>query len=182
MNFLADLFSQGYQYKSLDAYRSAMSLVHDKVDVGQHPLVSRLLKGAFHQRPPQPRHTRTWDVSMYIWLQRISGPWGPNDRLPLQDLSHKLAMLMAFTRPSRSADLANLDITRRTYSQEGVPFLPTALSKQCRQQKHGTELFFSRYTHDDLLCPVAAWHGINGIRIAYQPIEREPLNAFSWGD
>ena len=41
---------------------------------------------------------------------------GPNDRLPLQDLSHKLAMLMALTRPSRSADLANLDISRRTYS------------------------------------------------------------------
>ena len=81
---------------------------------------------------------------------------GPNDRLPLQDLSHKLAMLMALTRPSRSADLANLDITRRTYSQEGVTFLPTALSKQSRQQKHGTEFFFPCYTHDDLLCPVAA--------------------------
>ena len=32
VNFLADLFSQGYQYRSLNAYRSAISLVYDKVD------------------------------------------------------------------------------------------------------------------------------------------------------
>jgi hypothetical protein len=30
VNFLADLFSQGYQYRSLNAYRSAISSVHDK--------------------------------------------------------------------------------------------------------------------------------------------------------
>ena len=43
----------------------SISSVHEKVDgyeVGQHPLVSRLLKGAFNQRPPQPRYTYTWNV------------------------------------------------------------------------------------------------------------------------
>ena len=154
VNFLADLFSQGYQYRSLNAYRSAISSVHDKVDgydVGQHPLVSRLLKGAFHQRPPKPRYTQTWDVSMVTSYIRSMGA---NNRLSLQNLSHKLSMLMALTRPSRSADLANLDLNHRTYSSEGVTFLPTALSKQSRQKKHGTEFFFPGYTLDDLLCPV----------------------------
>ena len=48
VNFLAHLFEEGYQYRSLNAYRSAISSVHDKVDgvtVGQHPLVARVLKG-----------------------------------------------------------------------------------------------------------------------------------------
>ena len=57
MNFLADLHSQGYQNNSLNAYQSAISSVHDKVDdmdVGKHQLVTRLLKGAFHARPPLP--------------------------------------------------------------------------------------------------------------------------------
>ena len=47
VNFLADLFKKGYQYRSLNAYRSAISSVHDKADgyeVGQHPLVTRLLR------------------------------------------------------------------------------------------------------------------------------------------
>ena len=62
VNFLAHMFKEGYQYRSLNAYRSAISSVHEKVDgyeVGQHPLVSRLLKGVFNQRPPKPRYEVT---------------------------------------------------------------------------------------------------------------------------
>ena len=62
VNFLAELFHQGYQYRSLNAYRSAISSVHEKVDgepVGQHPLVSQVLKGAFNERPPRPRYHST---------------------------------------------------------------------------------------------------------------------------
>ena len=50
----------------INAYRSAISSVHEKVNgyaVGQHPLESRLIKGAFHERPPQPQYSVTWDVS-----------------------------------------------------------------------------------------------------------------------
>ena len=32
VNFLAYLFQQGYQYCSLNSYRSAISSVHEKVD------------------------------------------------------------------------------------------------------------------------------------------------------
>lgn len=78
-------------------------------------------------------------VTAYIQLK------GENKSLPLQDLSHKLAMLMALTRPSRSADLAQLDLSHRTYTLEGVIFLPITLSKQLRQQKHGTEFHFPSY-------------------------------------
>ena len=59
-NFLADLHKEGYQSSSLNVFRSAISLVHDKVDgveVGKHPTIKRLLKGAFHERPPLPRYT-----------------------------------------------------------------------------------------------------------------------------
>ena len=58
VNFLAELFSQGYQYQSLNFYCSAISSVHEKVDgnsIGVHPAVTKLLKGAFHTRPLQPR-------------------------------------------------------------------------------------------------------------------------------
>ena len=46
VNFMADLFIQGYQYRSLNAYWSAISYVHDKInghDVGKHPMVTTLL-------------------------------------------------------------------------------------------------------------------------------------------
>ena len=71
-NFLVDLHSKGYKYNSINAYRSAISSVHEKVegsDVGQHPTISRLMKGIFNDRPPLPRYTSTWDV------QTVLGAW-----------------------------------------------------------------------------------------------------------
>ena len=65
-NFLAELFQEGYQYRSLNAYRSSISTTHDMVDgysVGQHPTISRLMKGAFNKRLPLLKYTFTWDVS-----------------------------------------------------------------------------------------------------------------------
>ena len=50
VNFLADLHNKGYSYRSLNAYRSAISSTHDRVDgttIGQHPLVCRLLLALF---------------------------------------------------------------------------------------------------------------------------------------
>ena len=67
VNFLAYLFNKGYQYQSLNSYRSAISAVHEEVDgyiVGQHPLVTRMLKGAFNERPPLPRYSTFWDVGI----------------------------------------------------------------------------------------------------------------------
>ena len=55
-----------------------------------------------------------------------------------------------------SADLAKLNLDRRSYSVEGVTFIPTELAKQSRQQKHGTEFFFPCYPEDERLCPVLA--------------------------
>ena len=152
--FLAQLFEQGYQYRSLNAYHSAISSVHEKVDgyeVGQHPLESRLLKGVFHQRPPQPRYSETWDVNVVTtYLESL----GKNETLPLPVLTHKTVMLLALTRPSRSADLSQLDLTGRRYIPEGVVFSPTKLAKQSRQSRPLTDFFFPTFPHNKRLCPV----------------------------
>ena len=67
-------------------------------EVGQHPLVSRTLKGIFHERPPQPRYSETWNVAaVTTYIESL----GENDSLSLAILTHKLVMLLALTRPSR---------------------------------------------------------------------------------
>ena len=87
VNFLAHLYKDGYQYRSLNAYCSAISSMHERVDryeVGQHPLVSRVMRGAFNLRPPQPRYEATWDVSTVL---RYIESLGPSEVLPLHELS-----------------------------------------------------------------------------------------------
>ena len=55
-NFLANLYEEGYQYRSLNSYRSAISSANDRVDglsIGQYPLITRLMAGAI-QDPHNP--------------------------------------------------------------------------------------------------------------------------------
>ena len=106
--FLASLHKEGYQYNSINSYRSAISSVHEKVDgvsVGQHPTVTRLLKGVFHDRPPLPRYSSTWNVQLVL---DFLGALGKNEDLTLKHLTWKTVMLLALTRPSRSADFSQL--------------------------------------------------------------------------
>ena len=74
INFLAEQYEAGYSYRSLNSYRSAISSAHQKVDghlVEQHPMVARVLKGAFNGRPPKLRYTSTWKVSQVVaWLDQ----------------------------------------------------------------------------------------------------------------
>ena len=127
VNFLASLHKEGYQYNSINSCRSAFSSVHEKVDgfsIGQHPLVTKLLKGVFHDRPPLPRYTATWKVDVVLgYLKSLCG----NESLSLIHLTWKTTMLLALIRPSRLADLSNVSVTRRQYRPEGVAVLPSTL-------------------------------------------------------
>ena len=149
LNFLAELFEQGFQYRSLNAYRSAISSVHEKIDgieVGKHPIVSRMLKGVFNERPPRPKYESVWKVDQVLTMFREDGG---SASLSLQDLTVKTAMLLVLTRPCRGADLAALDLRNRSYVPEGVVFQPYHLSKQSRPSHDGTS-----FDEDKRLCPV----------------------------
>ena len=61
-------------------------------------------------------------------LQYLKG-LGPMATLNLKALTHKFVVLLALTRPSRSVDLASLDLDRRCFSPEGVAFLSPRLAK-----------------------------------------------------
>ena len=154
VNFLAHLFEEGYQYRSLNAYRSAIASMHTQVDgtsIGQHPFVSRVLKGAFNSRPPLPRYRDTWDVSKVLSLLRGQEI---NSRSSLKLLAQRTTMLLALSRPSRSTDLSRLNLKGFRNTPEGVVFLPSDLAKQSRPGKALAEFFFPRFTEDTRLCPV----------------------------
>ena len=155
-NFLASLFEEGYKYSSVNAYRSAISSVHDKVDgfnVGQHPTIVRLVKGVFNCRPPVPRYSNTWDVQKVLNFIEAGG--NPQ-ALPIKALTLRTVFLLAITRPSRSADLSQLNIQRMLFTATGVSFAPTALAKQSRQGKPIAEFFFPSFPENPTLCPVSS--------------------------
>jgi len=103
--------------------------MHEKVDgqpVGQHPTIIRVLKGAYNMRPPLPKYSSTWEVSK-VTSYIIS--LGNNETLSLKQLSLKLVVLLALTRPSRSNDLSNLSLKAMKVLLDGVQFQPSLFIK-----------------------------------------------------
>ena len=153
LEFLYERFEAGRQYRTINTLRSAISMTHDEVDgvrIGQHPMVSRFLKGVFNIRPPAPKYTVTWDVDTVLeYICQLP----ENGDLDLQQLSHKLTMLLALTNADRCSDLAALDLSFHTYSGGGVRFIIPGLTKT-RSSGPPLESFYPEFPDERKLCPV----------------------------
>lgn len=90
MEFFTHLYEQRLTYSAINTARSALSsyiVLEDGTSLGQHRLVSRLLKGIFQSNPPLPRYSETWDVSVVLhYLQGLP----PVGTLTLKELILKL--------------------------------------------------------------------------------------------
>ena len=154
LEFLAGLYDQGLQHRSINSIRSAVSMTRKQVDgspIGQHPLVNRLLKGVYNQRPPQPRYSATWDVDV---VTKHLVAMGSNESLPLKQISQKLAVLMALVKASRTSELRALDIRFRVYKPNGVVFKLAYLTKKRTPGRPPKELLFGAFPSDKRLCVV----------------------------
>ena len=153
LEFLADQFEEGKQYRTINSLRSAISMTHAEVDgrrLGQHPIVTRFLKGVFNTRPPAPKYSATWDVdSVLSYLTSLPD----NDSLSFKQLSHKLAMLMALSNADRCSDLTALDLDFRSFTRMGVKFMIPGLTKT-RRQRPSIEAFYPEFIEDPRICPV----------------------------
>ena len=110
LDYLASLVESGLSHSAINSARSALSavgLVRDGFSVGSHPLVIRLVKGAYNMKPPQSRYSETWDVSLVLtYLKTLT----PDDELSLKVLTLKLVMLIALVLASRCHSLHLLSI------------------------------------------------------------------------
>lgn len=128
-NFLSKEFHNGLEYRTLNLYRSAISAYHEPVlgqPIGQHTVITRLLKGMFNERPPQPKYSDTWDVEVVLDRLKVLPN---NEQLPLKDLSLKLVMLLALSTASRSSELHKLKLSEMMDKGDLVEFRLGELTK-----------------------------------------------------
>ena len=153
LTFLTEAFNKGLAYRSINVLRSAISSTHPTIDgyhVGQHPYVTRLLRGALNSRPSKPRYIHTWNVDVMV---KYIVSLGKNRSLALKVISMKLVTLFALTCPERISALATLDLRHCTVHPEGVSFKLSTPRKSGSADKPA-EAFFARFDQDKRLCPV----------------------------
>ena len=173
LEFLKDQFEDGKAYRTLNVDRSTLSTLLPEIDshrVGSHPLVSQLLKGIFHLRPPSPRYIFTWDVSKVLEFIKSLGS---NENLNLKMLSFKLIVLLGLTAPDRSADLAKKDLRFRTFLPEGVSFKLPGLCKTSRPGHPPKISFHAAFAEDTRLCPVECLKAYEHATKDYRPKDKQ---------
>jgi len=174
LEFLTGLFKEGLQYRTINTIRSAISMTHNHIEgvpIGQHPLVSRLLKGVHNTRPPQPRYSSTWDVDIVIkYLQSL----GENDSLSLKALTQKLALLMALVGANRVSELQALDLRYRTYKPEGVCFQLPTLGKKRKAGAPPKQFTFGAFPDDNRVCVMSCLRRYEAVTLEHR--ETNPGN------
>ena len=153
LEFLCKQFDTGKQYRTINTFRSAISMTHEEVDglrVGQHPLVTRFPMGVVNSCPPAPRYSSTWDVDVVLsYLDSLPD----NSELSFQTLSHKLAVLLALSNADRCSDLAALNLNFRHFQSNGVLFVITQLTKS-RRSGPPLQAFYPEFAANAKLCPL----------------------------
>ncbi|XP_064485977.1 uncharacterized protein LOC135398504 [Ornithodoros turicata] len=155
LNFLAYLhFAEHLAFRTICSYRSALSQtigVCDGFPLGEHPSVSRLLKGVFHLNPPCPRYSSTWSVET---VTSFLSSMGDNGSLPIRLLTYKLAMLLALATACRSADLVLFSLQGIQRRDSGWQLPLSGLRKTSRMSKPWPSVFAPALSQVPLLCPV----------------------------
>lgn len=155
LEFLSDLFNkENLSYSSINSARSALAsylILNDKFTIGDHPLISRLLKGIFNLRPPMPRYQETWDVKVvFRYLRTLS----PASRLTLKQITLKLSMILALTSAQRVQSLSFLHLDRMNLNKDQVSFHFHELLKQHKPGNRNSTLKLRSYPPDRRLCVV----------------------------
>ncbi|XP_066287689.1 uncharacterized protein [Branchiostoma lanceolatum] len=153
LQFLKHMFNKGLQYRTLNVYRSAISSAHVTVEgspLGAHPLVTRFMKGIFELRPPVPKHTFIWDVSVVLkLLKRLS----PAKCLSSKQLTLKVVMLVALTSAGREQSLALMDTAHMESVKDGLSFGIYKVTKTSRPGLPSHCLFLAKFEQKEI-CPV----------------------------
>ena len=155
INCLAELYNKGLSYSALNTARSALSsiiLLQGGMSCGNHPLVSRFLKGTFTTRPALPKYKEVWDVSKVLeHLKTLHPSKGLSSKL----LSLKVVMLMALLSGQRCQTLHALNTSNMKVYDNKIVFIVSDLLKSSKPGKRCTTLEFVSHDKDPRLCLVS---------------------------
>ena len=127
--FLTEVFQGGVMPRTVRAYRTAIAAIHhgfgQGMTVSNSPVLSSLVKGAFHQRPPKQDLVPEWDLSLVLQYL-ASDVFEPPHRISLLDLSRKTAFLVSLACGRRISEIhaLSIDVNHTTFSSGGVTLLP----------------------------------------------------------
>ena len=162
LSFLANLTTQGLEYRTIAVYKSAISQVHDPVGqttLGNLPIVSRFMKGIFRSTPPKPRLCSVWKVADALnWVSTLE----PIETLSLKELTQKLVLLLALTSAARAHELAKLSLDFVSIKTDSWEFFLGSHVKTSRPGHPPRKIYLPAYHKNPSICVVRALNAYKG--------------------
>ncbi|XP_047992316.1 uncharacterized protein LOC125231019 isoform X1 [Leguminivora glycinivorella] len=150
LKFLTERFENGASYGTINSTRSALSLLIGP-RIGNDDRIKRFVKGVFRLKPPTPKYNITWDPS--IVLNYLKGLY-PNEVISLEQLTHKVVMLLALTTGHRVQTLSLIKINNIQFTHEGVQiFIPDLIKTSGKNSKQPL-LNLKIFSNKIEVCPV----------------------------
>jgi hypothetical protein len=104
-------------------------------------LISKFMKGVFHNRPPMPKYSAIWDVKPVL---KLLASLYPLQDLPLDRLTLKLTALLALTTAQRGQALVAIDLRFMERKLNEVKFTIPELMKTSKPGcPHYTVMLYS---------------------------------------
>ena len=145
LEFLADLFHEGFKFRTLGVYRSAISSNHETVDGYCNWETS--YDGKMYERGIffQTKYFVTWDVRQVLDFLKT---WSPAESLLLQQLTLKLVMLAALITAARSSSVNKMNLCFRYLKPNGVLFKIPGVTKCAGLKRLSQNLFLASFPPD----------------------------------
>ena len=153
-NFLSKLFKDGASYSTVNLASSAVSAYinpESEHKIGRHPVICRLMKGVFEQRPALPKYTETWDVDSVV---ESLEQWSATEKLSLKQLTLRTVMLLALLSGQRGQTIHKLTVGDISLYQDKCVLVFSSVLKHTRPGVHQKPLELQAFPNKNL-CIVA---------------------------
>ena len=142
---------QKAKYSTIASARSTMSAftpTQQEVTFSKHPLVSKVIRGMFRERPRIPKKVVIYDTDKV--LQYFDSL--PNDILLLEQLTKKLTTMLCILSGQRSQSIGALYLEHMHKSDTVFTFYIPKMLKTTTPTFHQEPLEFEAFPHNSNLC------------------------------
>uniref|UniRef100_A0A1Y1M5M3 Tyr recombinase domain-containing protein n=1 Tax=Photinus pyralis TaxID=7054 RepID=A0A1Y1M5M3_PHOPY len=148
LKFFTTQFKKGATHTSLNSFRAALTQILGP-ELTSDFRIKRFFKGVHSLRPTAPRYNYTWDPSIVLtYVKSMS-----NETLSLQDLTYKLAILIALATGQRVQTLANIEVENIIINENRVEVkIPKKLKTSTKGRIQPT-LLLPFFNQDKKICP-----------------------------
>ena len=152
LEFLPELLHKRYKYHTIGVYRSTISNFHQPIDgivIGEHPLMSKFMKGVYSMCPPSGAQILC-DMGCEPGLEFFEN-MSPSRKVNSETINVKTSDFSS-TSAARSSSVHKMDLRFRQFKSNGVLFKIPELTKCSGPKRPFKELFLVSFPPDRRLC------------------------------